>query len=129
MSFGLKELKTGVNTSKDASIIPNYVTGLQQGIQIYNTYSKDIIPIATPVYLKEGKFLTLEIKSDGKTYEELPEDVKLVGVTRSTVSKDDNSVGVMDIGVVYTPAMDVKYSATLLKALSDNLKISFREWL
>lgn len=128
MSFGLKEIVNVADTSLDGKIIPNYVTGLQQGVPIPKDYTKDTIQVGTPVYYEGGKFKFVAVKN-ATTFDELPEGAVLVGVTVCTCLKSDEVVGVMDMGVVCTLEMPIKYSDTLLKALSDNLKISFRKWL
>lgn len=137
MSYGLTQETFEPNGSIDGLVIAKYVAGMIGGININDDYkgltitkgdcTKIEVPVASPVYLEDGEYKILDVKADGKTFEELPSDVEVVGVTKSTMFKSEVTASVLQIGVVNTKVMEVKYSTTLLAALSDKLKIVFEK--
>lgn len=135
MSYGLNEQILEPNASLDGVIIQHYVAGMVGGININDDYvgvkvvqgdcTKIEVPVASPVYVENGEYKVLDVKADGEEFEDLPADVEVVGVTKSTMFKSEVTVSVMYIGVVDTSAMIVKYPTAMLATLKEKLNITF----
>lgn len=122
----MKQLYSSDLTAKDNVVIPNYLTGLQCGISVPEEFMNKAVYVGHPVYKKDGKFNLVPVSSE--EYQDV-EGADYVGVLKSSRKTDEHfsrTLAVMDMGVVETEAMDIKYSEVLLGKLKSNLKISFR---
>lgn len=122
----MKQLYSSNLTAKDNVVIPNYLTGLQCGISVPEEFFNKEVRVGHPVYKQEGKYHLVPVSEN--EYQDV-EGVEFVGVLKSSRKTDEHfsrTLAVMDMGVVETDAMDIKYSDTLLVKLKSNLKITFR---
>lgn len=124
----MKVLQSADHTASDKVVIPNYLTGFQNGINVPDNVMGQVVYAGHPVYKKDGKYLLVPLSANKESYEAV-EGVEYVGVVKASRQTDEHfstTLAVMDMGVVETAAMPIKYSDALLKELKSNLKIAFR---
>ena len=124
----MKETFNTDYASKDAVIIPNYVAGFQCGIDVPKEFMGKVVYAGHPVVKKEGKYSLLALASDGKSFGDKEEGAEFVGVVKASRQTDahfDQTLAVMDIGVVETKALHIPYTEELINEMS-NLKIVLR---
>lgn len=122
----MKQMYSNNLSAKDNIVIPNYVAGFQNGIDVPEEFMNKEVYVGHPVYKKEGKFSLVPVTEEGY---QVVEGAEYVGVLKSSLKTDEHfnrTLAVMDLGVVETEAMDIKYSDALLTELKSNLKIVFR---
>lgn len=122
----MKQMYSNNLSAKDNIVIPNYVAGFQNGIDVPEEFMNKAVYVGHPVYKEEGKFSLVPVTED--EYQAV-EGAEYVGVLKSSLKTDEHfnrTLAVMDMGVIETEAMDIKYSDALLKELKSNLKIVFR---